>query len=163
MPFSPLSWPCSNVEASIAQHDPRIVIRYAETDADVVAVHGFLCAVYGPLLQGPIDPRDSATEVWRVVNHDVALMAMRGDMLIGTLGIIKPEYWWNKKLGFLTNRWFATLPKTNAARPLLKEARGIAKASDLELHVYDEFKRRLLIFNKKKTQAPALANSPNIS
>lgn len=133
-----------------------VTIRYAETDADVVAIHGFLCVVAGPTLPGPIDPKDSATEVWRVANHDVALMAMRDDMLVGTIGLVRPQFWWNSKLGFLANRWFFTLPGSHAAKPLLKEAKGIAVASDLELHIFDENKGRLLILNKSKNrQQPA--------
>lgn len=126
----------------------EIAIRYAQTDEDVVAIHGFLCIVAGPTLPGDIDPKDSALEVWRVVNHDVALMAMRGDRLVGTIGIIRPKYWWNTKLGFLANRWLFTLPHTRSAKPLLKEAKAIARASELELHIYDENRGRLVILNK---------------
>jgi hypothetical protein len=125
-------------------------LRYASTDADVIAIHGFLCVVAGPKLPGPIDPKDSATEVWRVVNHDVALMAMNGDKLVGTIGLIKPDFWWNTKLGFLANRWFFTLPNMDAGKLLLKEAREIAKASNLELHIYDETKGRLIVFRPKE-------------
>lgn len=141
-----------------------ITVRYAESDADVVAIHAFLCVVAGPTLPGPIDPNDSATEVWRVVNHDVALMAMKGDLLVGTMGLIRPKFWWGN-IWFLCNRWFFALPGTGAGRLLLKEAIEIAKSSELELHIYDETKGRLTILNRsdRRNQSPALANPPNSS
>lgn len=132
--------------------EPELVIRYAQTDADVVAIHGFLCVVAGPTLPGPIDPKDSAIEVWRVVNHDVALMAMRGELLVGTLGIVRPPFWWNSKLHFLANRWFFALPGSGAGKLLLREGAAIAAASELELHIHDEAKGRLVILNKSKNR-----------
>lgn len=138
-----------------------IVIRYAQTDDDVIAIHRFLCVVAGPTLPGPIDPKDSATEVWRVCNHDVAIMAIRGDMLVGTIGLTKPSFWWNGRIGFLANRWFFCLPGAHAGKPLLKEAKAIAVATEVELHVFDETKGRLVIFNKseKRQRNPLLAKS----
>lgn len=129
-----------------------LVVRYAESDDDVVAIHRFLCVVAGPTLPGSIDPKDSATEVWRVVNHDVALMAMRDDRLVGTIGIVNPPFWWNTKIKFLANRWCHALAGAGALLPLLREATAIAKASNLELHVFDEAKGRLIIFNKSKSR-----------
>jgi hypothetical protein len=75
-------------------------------------------------------------------------MAMRGDKLVGTIGLINPKFWWNTKIGFLTNRWFFTLPGSKSGKSLLAEARAIAQASELELHIIDENRGRLLIFNK---------------
>jgi hypothetical protein len=131
-------------------------IRYAQTDADVIAIHQFLCVVAGPSLPGAIDAKDSATEVWRIVNHDVALMAMKDDVLVGTLGLISPAFWWNTKIKFLANRWFFALPGSRAAKPLLKEARAIAAASELELHIFDENRGRLMIFNRSKKRQMAI-------
>lgn len=131
----------------------QVVIRYAETDADVIAIHGFLCVVAGPTLPGPIDAKDSATEVWRVVTRDVALMAMRGDTLVGTFGLVNPSFWWNEKIKFLANRWLFALPGHGAGKALLKEGIAIATASGLELHIFDETKGRLKIFNRSKNRA----------
>lgn len=118
----------------------------------MVAIHGFLCVVAGPTLPGPIDPKDSATEVWRVCTESVGLMAMQGDLLVGTLGIVQSKFWWGKTR-FLANRWYFALPGTNAGKPLLDEAIAIAVASELELHVFDETKGRLKIFNRSKNRA----------
>src|SRR5437868_1757616 len=87
-----------------------VEIRYAQTDQDVIHVHQYLCVVAGPTLPGPIDPQASATEVWRCATQDVVLMAMVGDRLVGTLGLVKPPFWWNPSLGFLANRFFFVLP-----------------------------------------------------
>lgn len=143
-----------------------ITLRYAETDADVIAIHGFLAIVFGSHLPGPIDARDSSTEVWRVCREDVALMAIRGDRLVGTIGLVRPTFWWNNKIAFLASRWAFALPGSGAWKPLLKEAKAIAKASDLEFHLISEERGKLTIFNRSKRRAvrhPALANSPNNS
>lgn len=133
-----------------------IEVRYAETDTDVVNIHRFLCVVAGPGLPGPIDHKDSAVEVWRVINHEVALVAIDDDNnLVGTMGIVQVPFWWNAKVRFLANRWFFTLPGSRAAKPLLKEARKIAQASELELHIFDERRERLVIFNKSKMRQEA--------
>ena len=124
-------------------------MRYAQSDDDVIAIHKFLCVVAGPGLPGPIDPKKSIEEVWRVVNYDVALIAMQGERMIGTIGLVNPDFWWGK-LKFLANRWFFTLPDTKAGKPLLREAKSIARASELELHIYDEKLGRIVIFNKSK-------------
>lgn len=130
-----------------------LVIRYASSDDDVIAIHRFLCVVAGPTLPGPIDGPASATEVWRVTNHDVAIMAIRGDMLVGTIGLTKPAFWWNPRLSFLANRWFFCLPGARAGKPLLKEAKAIAVATEVELHIFDETSGRLVIFNKSHNRA----------
>jgi hypothetical protein len=124
-----------------------LTLRYASSDADVVAIHGFLCTIALPVLPAPIDPKESATEVWRVVNHECALMAMQGEILVGTMGIIQPKFWWSTG-HFLVNRWFHALPSLGAGALLLREAITIAKTNDLELHIFDETKQRYRIFNR---------------
>jgi hypothetical protein len=126
-----------------------ITIRFAESDQDVIAIHGFLCVVAGPMLPGSIDAHDSSVEVWRVVNHECALMAIdnRSGLLVGTLGLVKGKFWWGKQ-EFLGNRWFFTLPDSHTAKPLLEEGVRFAKDLGLELHIYDETKGRLTILNK---------------
>lgn len=128
----------------------ELEIRYAQSDADVVAIHGFLCVVAGPALPGQIDPKASAIEVWRVVNHEAAVMAIRGDRLVGTIGIIQAPSWWNPKVRFLTNRWCHCLPGSGALKPLLAEATEIAKANEQEFILIDEAGGRVVILNKKK-------------
>lgn len=131
----------------------ELIIREAKGDNDVVTIHGFLCITMGPVLPGPIDPTDSATEVWRVVNQEAALMVLRGDKLIGTLGIIQPKFWWGKG-HFFTNRWFSVLPGFGAGKLLLREATAIAKASGMEFLLADEGRGRITILNKSPERKP---------
>lgn len=105
--------------------------------------------VAGPTLPGPINPQKSAMEVWRVASQDVALMAIKDNALVGTMGLVNPEFWWGD-LKFLVNRWFFCMPGSRAWRPLLKEAKAIAVASELELHIISEDRGTVTIFNKSK-------------
>ena len=116
----------------------------------MIAIHQFLCvmAIQRKMLPGDIDPKDSATEVWKIAHDTVAMMAMRGDTLVGTMGLINPGFWWNNKVKFLANRWLFALPGTGACAALVREANAIAKGSGYELYVIDEAKGRLKIFNK---------------
>lgn len=133
----------------------NIVVRFAESDQDVVAIHGFLVVAMSPLLPFDIDPKNSIEEVWRIVNHECALMAIRDDKLVGTIGIVRAPYWWAADRHFLANRWLAVLPEAGALDPLMHEAVAFAKGlaspdnpGGLELHLYDETKGRIKIFNR---------------
>lgn len=77
-------------------------------------------------------------------------MAIKDDLLVGTLGLIRPTFWWNNKIGFLSNRWFFVLPGSRAGKPLLKEAKAIAVASGLELHIISENRGKVVILNKSE-------------
>lgn len=137
-------------------------VRFADSDQDVVAIHAFLCVVAGPLIPAPIDPQKSSTEVWRVVNHECALMAMRGDTLVGTLGIIKGDFWWGNQ-GVLYNRWFHALPGDGIGKLLLDAGDDFARDLGLELHIIDETKGRLVILNRnplRKDVNPFLVPGP---
>jgi hypothetical protein len=124
-----------------------LTLRYASSDEDVVAVHAFLCTMALPTLPCDVDPKKSATEVWRVVKEECALMAMQGNILVGALGIIQPTYWFGKG-HFFVNRFFHALPGLGAGALMLREAIRIAKAAELELHIFDEAKQRYRVFNR---------------
>lgn len=136
-----------------------IQIRYATTDDDCIAIHRFLFVVTHGTLPGPVDGPRSATEVWRVAQHDVALMAVRDDVLVGTMGLVQPDFWWGN-VKFLASRWFFAIPGSGAGKPLLAEAEAIAKGSGVELHVFDEAKGRLVIFNKSPLRGKPTFLSP---
>jgi hypothetical protein len=93
------------VAAPTEPHDEVLGVRYAENDDDVIAIHRFLLMVAEPAMQCPVDAEDSLVEIIRVVKEDVALMAIRGNRLIGTMGIIKPNWWYNTRCRFLADRW----------------------------------------------------------
>src|SRR5260370_32054190 len=101
---------------------PPLVVRLAESDLDSAAIHGFLCTVAARagVLQCAVDPEKSMREVWRIVRaleqagpgetpYGFALMAQIGERLVGTLGVICPQ-WWYGDARYFTDRWFFTLP-----------------------------------------------------
>ncbi len=158
LPSLPPGLSTGNGAASTAPPEPEvrpeIVVRYAQSDQDVVAIHQFLLVVAGPTLPGPVDARKSAEEVWRIVhsngpNLSVALMAIRNDLLIGTFGLICVPHWWSD-LKFLVNRWAFCLPGSRAWKPLLREAKAIAVGSEMELHLIGENRGKVLILNKSR-------------
>lgn len=112
-----------------------VIIRYAETDDDVIAIHRFLLVVARPAMRCPVDPKESLIEIIRVTKENVALMAIKGGMLVGTMGLIDPVWWYNPKHRFLADRWHFVLPEhqhgpVNTA--LIDEARKIAADAGLE-------------------------------
>lgn len=112
-----------------------VIIRYAETDDDVIAIHRFLLVVARPAMRCPVDPKESLIEIIRVTKEDVALMAIKGGLLVGTMGLIDPAWWYNPEYRFLADRWHFVLPEhqhgpVNAA--LMDEARKIAADAGLE-------------------------------
>jgi hypothetical protein len=112
-----------------------LFIRYAENDNDVIAIHRFLLVVARPAMLAPVNVVKSLEEVIRVAKEEVALMAMRGDMLVGTLGLMRPTWWYGDE-SFLTDRWnFVVDPEKNgdAGKLLWEEARKIADVSKLPL------------------------------
>lgn len=99
----------------------------------MIAIHRFLMVVARPVLLCPINVEKSLLEVIRVTKEEVALMAMRGDVLVGTLGLIKPT-WWYGDGHFLTDRWnFCVDGERNggAGRLLDEEAKAIATHAGL--------------------------------
>lgn len=128
--------PTSSPEAQIEHSEERapLFIRYAQTDDDVIAIHRMLMIVAGPRLLAPINVEKSLYEVIRVAKEEAAIMAMRGDMLVGTMGLIKPV-WWYSDDEFLTDRWnFCIESEKNdgAGKALDDEAKAIAKAAGLK-------------------------------
>lgn len=120
-------------QTALSDEAPQLFIRYASTDDDVIAIHRFLMVVARPALLCPINVVKSLQEVIRVTKEEVALMAMRGDMLVGTMGLVRPTWWYGDD-SFLTDRWnFIVDAEKNgdAGRLLDHEAKEIAKAAGL--------------------------------
>lgn len=110
------------------------VIRYAETDADAIAIHKFLLDYAKPAMLCPVNHGKSAREVWRVCNENVGIMCFYNGELVGTLGLIDPT-WWYGDATFLTDRWHFVKPEffngpVNAA--ILDEARKIAALAGIK-------------------------------
>jgi hypothetical protein len=109
-------------------------IRYAETDDDVIAMHRFLLIVAQPAMRCPANPEKSLMEIIRVTKYEAALMAIHNGLLVGTMGIIKPD-WWYGDGEFLTDRWHFVLPEFmhhQVATDLFSEALKIADGAGLE-------------------------------
>lgn len=109
-------------------------VRYAETDQDACLIHAFLLTVAKPALRCEVNFLKSLEEVARVVRHEAALMAFDGEILIGTMGLIRPSWWYGDSV-FLTDRWHFVLPDYDgspAAAALFQEAEMIARGAGLE-------------------------------
>jgi hypothetical protein len=111
-----------------------VEIRFATTDDDVIAIHRFLLVVAQPAMHCPVNPEKSLHEIIRVAKFEAAVMAIVDGFLVGTMGIIKPT-WWYGDGEFLTDRWHFVLPNlhhgpVNAA--LAAEAHAIADAAGLK-------------------------------
>lgn len=121
-------------------------MRLAATDADAAAIHAFLCdvAARAGALRCPVNAEKSMAEVWRIVRavdlaepdripYGFALIAERGADLVGTLGVICPD-WWYGDARFFTDRWFFVRPGEPEAGPALRhEAGAMAHAAELPL------------------------------
>jgi hypothetical protein len=109
------------------------VVRFAEGDDDKIAIHRFLLVVAAPHLWGSIGVEKSLLEVIRVVDEEAALMAIVDDMLVGTVGIIKPVWWYGPD-EFLTDRWNFCLPQyyhTPVEQALMNEVHALSEQTGL--------------------------------
>lgn len=100
----------------------------------MVAIHQFLLVVAQPAMRCPVNIVKSLEEVIRVVRDEVALMLIHNDVMVGTMGIINPT-WWYGDGGFLTDRWHFVLPafdNTPGSALLMDEAVKLAEAAGLE-------------------------------
>lgn len=124
--------------------DGRFAVRFAETDQDCITIHRFLCMVAGPVLFCPIDAEKSMSEILRVRDEGVSIMASFDDLLVGALGLVSTT-WWYGHGRFLTDRWFFTLPQLHhlgVAGRLQAEAQLIAKDSNMDLVINGKMRRR---------------------
>lgn len=114
---------------------PDNIIRFAETDEDCVAIHRFLLVVAAPAMRCPVSHKKSALEVWRVAKEETAIMAIHKGRLVGTMGLIAPEWWYGDGDRFLTDRWHFVLPEfrnTEIDAMMMDEAKVVAKLAGLE-------------------------------
>lgn len=124
-----------------------IDIAYAQTDADIVMVHRFLCIVAQPVLLAPIDPVKSIIEIERMVKNPAAgfvLMAIMDDRLVGTLGVIATD-WWYAQDTFLTDRFFFVVEagrNTGIGKALEDEAAAIARELNVNLIINGKMRRK---------------------
>lgn len=110
-----------------------VEIRFADTDPEIVAIHRFLLVVAAPHLWGSINVEKSLAEIIRVAKYEAAIMAIVDGNLVGTMGLIKPVWWYGDD-EFLTDRWNFVLPQfhhTEVEAVLKAEALKIAEQAGL--------------------------------
>lgn len=86
-------------------------------------------------LRCPVDVYDSLEEITRVAKHDVAIMVLHNGVLVGTMGLMKVAWWYNRKCFFMTDRWHFVLPAfmhTPTAAKLMDDAKEIARIAGLQ-------------------------------
>lgn len=86
-------------------------------------------------VRAPIDIYDSLEEITRVAKHDVAIMVLHNGVLVGTMGLMKAAWWYNRKAFFMTDRWHFVLPAfmhTPTAKALMDDAKAIARIAGLQ-------------------------------
>lgn len=128
----PPSLPTSKTAAP--KSPPDVEIRFAQTDDDVIAIHRFLLVVAQPAMHCPVNAEKSLHEVIRVTKFEAAIMAIVDGFLVGTMGIIKPT-WWYGDGEFLTDRWHFVLPDHHHGPvndALIAEAHAIADSAALK-------------------------------
>jgi GNAT superfamily N-acetyltransferase len=116
--------------------DSPTTIRYATPD-DVQRIHFFLCLVSGPVLLAPINAAKAWMEIARILESktEFALIAEVDGELVGTLGIIAPDWWYSDEK-FMTDRWFFVYPQLawkGVGMALMAEAALIAQSVGLPL------------------------------
>jgi hypothetical protein len=122
---------------------PETIIRYAETDEELCAIHRMLLIVLAPQMRCKVNPVKSLLEIIRVAKENVAIVAMQGDMMVGTLGIIDPTWWYGDDR-FLTERWLAVADPAHHSdvyRMLLDEARKISADAGIEFILQGKIRR----------------------
>lgn len=137
--FSP---PSSTIAAEVVKTEPLKLVEAHDpyihypigTDEEICAIHRFLMVVAEPVLQCPINVVKSLDEIIRVVKFEAAIMVMHGETMVGTMGIIRPT-WWYGDADFLTDRWHFVMPAfmhTPTAALLMTEALEIARIAGLK-------------------------------
>lgn len=110
----------------------------------MTAIHQFLLVVAAPNMLCPVNPIKSLYEIIRVAKEEVAIMAIRDGRLVGTLGLMRPV-WWYGDAAFLTDRWHFILPEErhgDVEKLLMAEARGIAAQSGLKFIDQGKIRRK---------------------
>ena len=130
---------------------PVVGIRLADGDGDVIVIHRFLCVVAQSVLLSPIGAEKSMAEIDRICSepdYGFALMAMRDDVMVGTIGCINPAWWYGDDR-FVTDRWFFAVPGARGrgiGGLLLGEAVAMAHASDAKFVLQGKIRKRKKFF-----------------
>ena len=144
-----------------------VVIEYATTFEQSIIIHRFLLVELAAEIEKrcPVNAEKSLNEVWRVCKDEVAIIALKNGCLIGTMGIMRPT-WWFGDADFLTDRWEAILPEfrhEGLQELLIDEVKKIADVVGLKfIHqgkIRDMKNGTSLLFPRMYTPA-VLQNTP---
>jgi len=125
--------------------EPHVTFRVADSD-DILPLHRFLCLVAAPALIAPIDAEDSIAGVADVVNGNlIAFVAEINGEIVGSLGLVCPDLWYNRKVKFFTDRWFFIYPQlahAGVGAGLQAEAHALAARAGVDLVIHGKMSRR---------------------
>ena len=111
----------------------------AARDDDVGAIARFMLDHMGALAEVPANEEIFRSHVAQTVRDGAGLMALRGDALVGFLGLMRSQYCYAAE-HFLHDTGLCVLPAERGGavlRTLLAEARGIADAAGMILKIID--------------------------
>jgi len=115
------------------------LIRLAQTDDDIVAIHRFMIAhAAAEMAEAKVDALIYMQTIHDTVKEGAGLIAMIDGAIAGYLGLWKSRYDYSKAC-FLHDRGFYVLPAHRGAvgAALLQEARAIAQEGGLTLKIID--------------------------
>jgi hypothetical protein len=123
----------------------KVTISYAKTDQECVDIHLFLCLVAQHHLMTSIDANDSINGILDARDNGHIIIAKHDGHLVGTLGLVRMNWWYNTKQEFITNRFFFVAPPLKhlglGAR-LEQEAVAYGKALNLPVLIVSHTKQR---------------------
>ena len=136
--------------AGTSGSDVAVLIRVAQSDDDIVAIHRFMIEnAAAEMAEAEVDTLIYMRTVHDTVTQGAGLMAMIDSAIAGYLGLWKSQYDYSKA-SFLHDRGFYVLPRHRGGAvgaALLRDARAIADEAELSLKIIDT--------NPKKRRATA--------
>lgn len=106
------------------------------SDEECLEIHQFLCIIAQPVLVCPIDAEDSIAGILAVRDIGIAITARKDGHLIGTIGLIQAEWWYNSKIKFFTDRWNFVIPTffhQGVGTKMLAAAAVIASQANMDI------------------------------
>lgn len=88
------------------------------------------------------DFEKSLKGIVEVAKYGAALMLIYNGILVGTLGLMRAE-WWYGRVPYMADRWHCTLASfdsTPASAALMEEAVAIAREADVEFIHYGKIR-----------------------
>jgi GNAT superfamily N-acetyltransferase len=109
----------------------------AESDHDVLAIHGLLMQFGAESAEASIDPVKTMKVAYETVMQHAAIVAEVDGEIVGSLGIVRHQHWYSND-HFLIDQWLYVKPEHRGGEVLpamLEEAKAIADLAGLRLLV----------------------------